>query len=177
MSKYEAQKHVDFIAKTKMAFPLPNHMPGYFLIPAYSKRDGFMTLADQMWDGFMAPPQRSKRVFDEVYGSEYKPPQDEYPQQVVTVQAVRGPVGRLGLRRGDIITHVNDMEWNGSAQDLQDYIYECNASHPQDEISLTVNSNVETAAFLKLRQELMQRSREERLHKQQQQQQANIQKV
>ncbi|KAG7354126.1 hypothetical protein IV203_003482 [Nitzschia inconspicua] len=160
MSKYEMQKQVDLIAKTKASFPLPNHMPGYFLIPSYSKRDGFMTLADQEWDGSIAPPQVSQRVFDQIYGSLYKPPQDEYPKAVVTVQGVRGPVGRLGLRRGDVVTHVNEVEWKGSAIDLQQYIYDCHTNHPQDEISLMVNCTSATATFLKLRNDMVQRSRQ-----------------
>jgi len=160
MSKYESQKHVDFIAKTKLSFPLSNHMPGYFLIPSYSSKSGWMTLSDQKWDGSITPPPASKRSFNHIYGQYYKPPQEVYPQKVVTVQGVRGPIGRLGLRRGDVITHVNDAAWTGTAQDLQEYIYECNAQHPQDEISLTVNCNVEIATFLKIRHEMMRRSQE-----------------
>jgi hypothetical protein len=160
MSKYEMQKQVDYIAKTKASFPLPNHMPGYFLIPSYSKKDGFMTLADEEWDGSIVPAQRSQRTFDQVYGPHYKPPQDEYPRTVVTVQAVRGPVGRLGLRRGDVVTHVNDVEWKGAAKELQQYIYDCYVSHPQEEISLTLNATSATAIFLKVRQDMLQRSRQ-----------------
>lgn len=160
MSKYEMQKQVDAIAKTKASFPLPNHMPGYFLIPSYTKKDGFMTLADQQWDGSMVPPQQSQRVFDQVYGPHYQPPKNKYPAKVVKVQAVRGPIGRLGLRRGDVITHVNDVEWTGTAQELQQYIYDCNDNHSQEEISMTVNANSAMATFLKLRQDMLHRSRQ-----------------
>ena len=41
-------------------------------------------------------------------------------------------MGRPGLRKGDIVTHVNDAEWNGTAEILQDYIYECHAKHYGD---------------------------------------------
>lgn len=88
-----------------------------------------------------------------MYGQAYKP---RASYDVVLIQAVRGPVGRLGLRKGDIVTHVNDTEWKGSAQILQDYIYQCYSKHPGDEISLTVNANPETAEFLRVRRELMQ---------------------
>ena len=159
MSKYDIKKQVESIDKTKASFPLPNHMPGYFLIPSYSKKDGFMTLADQEWDGYIAPPQRSQRVFDQIYGSHYQPPKEDYPATVVMIQAVRGPVGRLGLRRGDVVTHVNDMEWKGTAKELRQYIYECHVNNPQEEISMTVNSTSATATFLKLRQDMLQRSR------------------
>ena len=55
MTKQEMQKHVDYIDQTKLQFPLPNHMPGYFLIPAYSYREGYMTLKDKPWDGIHIP--------------------------------------------------------------------------------------------------------------------------
>jgi hypothetical protein len=161
MSKYETQKHIDFMTKTKKSFPLPNHMPGYFLIPSYSKRDKYMTLADEDWDGSITPPQSSQRVFDQIYGQFYKPPGDRYPRKVLTVQGVRGPIGRMGLRRGDVVTHVNDVEWTGTAKELQHYIYESNANHPSEEISITVNANSEIAAFLQVRHGMLLRSRGE----------------
>jgi hypothetical protein len=158
MSKHEMQKQTDALAKTKASFPLPNHMPGYFLIPPYSKEDGFMTLVEEEWDGFITPPHSSQRVFDQIYRPHYQPPREEYPMMVVTVQSVRGPIGRLGLRRGDVVTHLNDVEWEGTAKDLQSYIYNFHVNHPREEISLTVNCNPATAAFLALRQDMIQGS-------------------
>jgi hypothetical protein len=158
MSKHEMQKQVDLIAKTKASYPLPNHMPGYFLIPPFSKKDGFMTLVEEEWDGFITPPHSSQRVFDQIYGPLYHPPQDEYPVQVVTIHSVRGPIGRLGLRRGDIVTHLNDVEWKGTAKELQRFIFNCHVTHPHEEIALTVNCNPATAAFLTLRQSMIQGS-------------------
>jgi hypothetical protein len=170
MTKQEMQKHIDFIDQMKVQFPLPNYMPGYFLIPTYSYREGYMTLKDKPWDGTMTPPQRSKRVFEKVYGKFYTRPRskDSYPLTVATVQAVRGPIGRLGLRRDDIITHVNDAEWTGTAEDLQAYIYDCHTKHPRNEISITVNANPETCEFLKIRNEMMQRSAREQKERQKQ---------
>ena len=179
MSKHEMQKHVDFIDQMKLSYPLPNHMPGYFLIPAYTRWEGYMTLKDKPWDGSILPPQRSKRVFDQVYGQAYKPPREAhiYPITVATIQGVCGPVGRLGLRKGDVVTHVNDAEWNGSAESLQNYIYECYTNHPEDEISLTVNANPETSTFLRIRREMMQRKARERQKQNQQLRQAKLSKV
>jgi hypothetical protein len=170
MTKQEMQKHIDFIDQMKVQFPLPNHMPGYFLIPTYSYREGYMTLKEKPWDGSMTPPLRSKRVFEKVYGKFYTRPrrEDSYPLKVATVQAVRGPIGRLGLRKDDIITHVNDAEWTGTAEDLQAYIYDCHAKHPRNEISITVNANPETCEFLKIRNEMMQRRAREQKERQKQ---------
>eukprot|EP00531_Pseudo-nitzschia_arenysensis_P001584 CAMPEP_0116144914 /NCGR_PEP_ID=MMETSP0329-20121206/16286_1 /TAXON_ID=697910 /ORGANISM="Pseudo-nitzschia arenysensis, Strain B593" /LENGTH=525 /DNA_ID=CAMNT_0003640429 /DNA_START=210 /DNA_END=1788 /DNA_ORIENTATION=+ len=171
LSKQELQQKIDRIDQMKVRFPLPNHMPGYFLIPTYSYREGYMTLKQKPWDGTMTPPQRSKRVFEKVYAKSYtRPrPKSEYPISVATVQAVRGPIGRLGLRRDDIITHVEDAEWHGTAEDLQNYIYECHAKHPKNEISITVNATPETCEFLRVRNEMIMRSlREEASRKKQQ---------
>jgi hypothetical protein len=165
MSKYEFQKAADVLAKTKISFPLPAHMPGYFLIPAYSPRDGFMVLKDNDWDGSITAPLRSQRVFDTVYGEYYTPPQTSYPHRVVTINSVRGPVGRVGLRKGDVITHVNDVEWKGTAVELQEYIHDCCRNHSSEEISLTVNCNPETSKFLQVRHEMMIRSLEPKIQK------------
>ena len=112
LTKQELLKKIDRIEERKVRFPLPNHMPGYFLIPTYSYRQGYMTLKQKSWDGSMTPPQRSRKIFDKVYSRYYqKPrPKSEYPLSVATIQAVRGPIGKLGLRRDDIITHVDDVE-------------------------------------------------------------------
>lgn len=176
MSKREVQQQIDHIDQMKVQFPLPNHMPGYFLIPTYSYREGYMTLKDKPWDGSMTPPQRSQRVFEQVYSRFYTKPKREelYPLNVATVQAVRGPIGRLGLRRDDIITHVDDDEWNGTAAELQEYIYDCHAKHPRNEISITVNANEETCQFLKIRSEMMQRRAREQ--KERRKQKALLQK-
>ena len=99
----------------------------------------------------------------------------EYPLTVTTVQGVRGPVGRLGLRKGDIVTYVNDAEWNGTAEILQDYIYDYHAKHPGDKISLTINANPETCTFLQIRREMMQRKAREQREQQQQRQKAKQQ--
>lgn len=51
------------------------------------------------------------------------------------------------------------MIWTGNAQGLLEYIYECQANRPQEEISLTVNAELATASFLQVRQDMLQRSR------------------
>ena len=161
-SKYESQKHIDYITRTKTMFPLPNHMPGYVLIPAFSKHQGYMLTKDvQAWDGTMEPPQQSKRTFDQVYRNHYVPPSPDERRNVVSISSIRGPVGRVGLRKNDRITHVNDMPWDGTAQELMEYIYDCYSRHPNDEISITVNADVETARFLHTRYNMMKTSRQQ----------------
>ena len=170
MSKYESQKHIDYITRTKTMFPLPNHMPGYVLIPAFSKNQGYMSTKDVLaWDGTMEPPQQSKRTFDQVYRNHYVPPSSDERRNVVCISSIRGPVGRVGLRKNDRVTHVNDMPWDGTAQELMDYIYDCYDRHPDDEISITVNADQETARFLHTRYNMMKTSRQQQRQQQQKQ--------
>jgi hypothetical protein len=161
LSFQENQKNADLIEKTKTIFPLPNHMPGYFLIPAYNQKQNFLSLEDMKWDGTIIPPQRSKRVFDKVYGEHYHKPSE--PRDVVIVKSVRGPAGRVGLRRADVVTHVNDMDWQGTAKELQEHIYQLYARYPNEEFTLTVNANPETATFLQVRYDMMEKSRNQLL--------------
>lgn len=153
----DSQKNADRINKIKTTFPLPNHMPGYFLIPSYDSKQKFLSLDDMVWNGTIIPPQRSKRVFDQVYEGHYRKPSEA--RKVVIVKTVRGPAGRVGLRKADVITHVNDMEWQGDAKELQAYIYELHGRHPGDEITLTVNCNPETGLFLKIRHDLLKQAK------------------
>jgi S1-C subfamily serine protease len=107
----------------------------------------------------MDPPQQSRRVFDVVYKHKYVLP--ERPRTVVSVSSIRGPVGRVGLRKGDRVTHVNDMPWDGTSQQLMEYIYDCKQRHPNEDISLTVNADKETAQFLHVRYNMMRQARQE----------------
>ncbi|CAJ1930727.1 unnamed protein product [Cylindrotheca closterium] len=149
-------KIAERIAKVKKQFPAANHMPGYFMIPPFDSSQKHLLLEDGQWNGKIVPPAQSKRVFDAIYEKNYRPKPSSRP--VVLVKGVRGPVGRLGLRRGDAVTHVNDMEWNGSAAELKEYLRQSFAKHTSDEISMTVNANEETAEFLKVRSDMLSRS-------------------
>ncbi|KAL3941631.1 MAG: hypothetical protein SGBAC_004045 [Bacillariaceae sp.] len=149
-------KIAERIARTKKQFPTANHMPGYFMIPPFDRNQKHLSLEEGQWDGKIVPPAQSSRVFDAIYEKEYRPTPSSRP--VVLVKGVRGPVGRLGLRRGDVVTHVNDMEWTGTAAELKEYLKQTFATHPNDEISMTVNANEETAEFLKVRSDMMFRS-------------------
>jgi hypothetical protein len=163
LNKLSFEQHstskADVIDKMKKSFPLPNHMPGYFVIPVYSHKQDYLNVKDGDWDGSITPPVRSKKVFDSIYGHHYHLPLEARP--VVLVKGVRGPVGRVGLRKSDVVTHVNDMDWTGTARELQEYIYQLYELEQQDEITMTVNANPETATFLKVRHGMMENSRVE----------------
>ena len=110
----------------------------------------------------MVPPMRTHRVFEQVYGGAYQPPNTAQPRPVVLVKTVRGPAGRVGLRKADVVTHINELEWTGTAKELAEHIYELKLQHPDETFSIGVNSNPETARFLEVRKELMEaRQREQ----------------
>jgi hypothetical protein len=152
-------KRADVIEKTKVSFPLPNHMPGYFLLPTFNRQQKYMMFEDMEWDGSIMPPARSRRVFEHIYGEHYQRPAE--PRSIVIVKGVKGPAGRVGLRKEDAVTHLNDMEWTGNAQELKEHIYELYERNQEDEISLTVNAAPETATFLRVRHEMMKKAHNE----------------
>ena len=175
--EYQTQKE-----KTKSAFPLCQHMPGYFVIPLFTSRQQYLTLQDVNVGGsssggtasLIQPPNASKamkQIFQKVYG-DHLSKYNAKSRTVTTIQSVRGPAGRVGLRRGDVITHVNDIPWEGTADELYNMIYTMAANNnvsdsyfgggsngggdaPHQQMSLTVNANEETAHFLQLRHRLL----------------------
>ena len=154
------KRAAEILEKNKKAFPLANHMPGYFVLPTFTKSEKFLNFEDATWDGAIVPPMRTNRVFEQVYGGAYQPPSQ--PRPVVLVKTVRGPAGRVGLRKADVVTHINELEWTGTAKELAEHIYELKLQHPDETFSIGVNSNPETARFLEIRKELMEaRQREQ----------------
>eukprot|EP00934_Nitzschia_sp_Nitz4_P006128 Nitzschia sp. Nitz4//scaffold19_size178191//108004//109293//NITZ4_001988-RA/size178191-processed-gene-0.71-mRNA-1//-1//CDS//3329540714//6118//frame0 len=150
------KREAEWLEKTKKRFPLACHMPGYFILTTFTPRQNYLVVEDSRWDGAIVPPARGNRVFDQVYGKDYTPPNSGNPRPVVQIQAVRGPAGRVGLRKGDIVTHINELEWTGTAQELMDHLYSLQEQQPDETVSVTVNSNPETARFLMIRRRLME---------------------
>lgn len=155
----QQRKAADILDRIKKAFPLPNHMPGYFIVPSFSSRDKYITFSDEKWDGKISPPSQSKAIFKHVYGDHYFPPNKENPRPIVTIYGVRGPAGRVGMRKGDIVTHVNELEWTGTATELLEHIHRLHEHHNEDTISVTVNATPEAGKFFQVRKELMEKSR------------------
>ena len=155
LSFQQLQRESEKKEKVKKAFPLPNHMPGYVVLPNFTPSQGFAKFVDLTWDGKIIGPAKSK-IFDKVYG-DYVLPKE--PRKVVTIKAVRGPAGRVGLRTADVVTHVNDEEWSGTAEELASYIHQLYKESPNSEFTMTVNANTETAKFLQLRHRLLMKSR------------------
>lgn len=157
------KKASELLKRTKASFPLAMYMPGYFLVPNFPSQKQYLSFKDQTWNGMITPPAQSKNIFQHVYGDHYHPPNAENPRPIVVIDGVRGPAGRVGLRKGDVVTHINEMEWTGTASELLEHIHELYEQSPDDLFSITVNATPEAALFLKVRKELMEKARIELL--------------
>ncbi len=157
-SRHNYKKAADLLERMKKSFPLANHMPGYFILPSFTSKQQYLSFQDKTWDGAIVPPSQSQRIFDHIYGDQYHPPNTENPRPIVTIHAVRGPAGRVGLRKGDIVTHVNEIEWTGTAKELLEHIHQLHDFHNEETVSITVNATPETGRFLQVRKEMMEKS-------------------
>jgi hypothetical protein len=152
----QTQKAFELKEKTKKRFPLPNHMPGYVNVPVFKRTKTFLQFVDTDWDGkIVAGNAKSQKIFDRVY-SEYELPKES--RKVVAIKSVGGAAGRVGLRKADIVTHINDQEWEGTAKELGEEIHRLHEANSDSEFNMTVNANRETAKFLQLRCKLMKTS-------------------
>ena len=143
------------LEKTKKSYPLGNHMPGYFIIPSFTARQAYLSFEDELWDGSITPSSQSKRVFSHIYAGKIH---RRSPRSVVTIQAVRGPAGRVGLRRGDVVTHINEVEWVGGSEELVQHIHSLCEAHTEQNVSVTVNATPEMSDFLHARKQMMERA-------------------
>ena len=155
----QTQQAFEVKEKTKIRFPLPNHMPGYVNVPVFKRTKTFLQFVDTDWDGkIVATNAKSQKIFDGVY-REYELPKES--RKVVTIKSVGGAAGRVGLRRADIVTHINDQEWEGTARELAEEIHRLYEADSDSEFNMTVNASNETAKFLQLRCKLMKMSQQE----------------
>jgi len=77
--------------------------------------------------------------------------QNNDPSTALTLVGIRGAAGRMGLRKGDIVTHVNGEAVNS----LQDFMYALKIAEDDEMFWLIVNADKATAQNLKSRAEKM----------------------
>ncbi|KAL7563927.1 hypothetical protein ACA910_009481 [Epithemia clementina (nom. ined.)] len=139
--------HPKEVTKLCGRFPLPNHMPRCVVFPAYHPQPG-----DRPW----SPPLP---VRFEKTGPNCAP---------LTVAQVRGVAGRSGLRRGDIVTHVEGEAVHSQEQydAMVTAIYQDpHRSTPATEndpgllLMVVVNAHPENARLLHERAQAMKKAR------------------
>lgn len=74
----------------------------------------------------------------------------------VIVTRIKAPCNKYGICRGDVVTHVNGEEFNGSADMLMTTILLCCSENEDMGFSFVLNADDETAEKLKLRASLLQ---------------------
>lgn len=109
------------LQKIRKKYPLPAHMPRCVRLPVYD------------------PSSDAVLRFDK-----------KKPDSLALI-GVRGTAGRLGLRKGDIVTHVNGEDVS-SIEEYQRAFERCQG---EETIFLIVNANAETAKSLRKRAETM----------------------
>jgi hypothetical protein len=76
----------------------------------------------------------------------------DLPQPRVVVAAVCDcDLGRQGLLKGDVVTHVNEQPWTGTAKELQQHLYDLYCDQEITSIHLALNCSVAVAEVLRRR--------------------------
>jgi len=117
-------------------FPLPVHMPRSVTLPLYDP------------------------VNDRKPALEFIRPKDNMQEKGVpelTLAAVRGPAGRVGLRKGDVVTHVNGEDV-GTMGEFTVALQMAMSTTTAD-FQLTVNANSTTALALRSRAQEMKKQK------------------
>ena len=154
----DERKQLERLAKYRKLHPLPARMPKFFMLDVWSRRTAkALSFEDDVWDGSISdafsrahlskPTPGMTNILSQAKNSKVV----ENPKPRVKVSAVRGPAGRLGVQKGDVVTHLDGELWTGSAAELKDVIY---AMFDQDEgqqVSIVVNAEESCAEILKLR--------------------------
>ena len=115
--------------------------------------------SDDEWNGSIADAfsrvhrQRSQTPasVDAILGLASPEDLHHEPKPRVKIASIRGQAGRVGLQKGDVITHVNGEEFRGTAADLKGLIASFHADRSDRTFQLVVNADESTACVLKLR--------------------------
>jgi hypothetical protein len=130
--------------KVRQRFPLPTHMPRVVSIPPYNPLDGN---PKQVPLKFAVPSTKSSSNRSR---NSAAPAADATPLPALVVAHVQGIAGRVGLRRGDTVTHVN----GDRVTTFSEYTIALQYAYSDASVLITVNANEAVA------QQLLQRSQQ-----------------
>jgi hypothetical protein len=140
--------------KIRKRFPLPLHMPRAVMLPAYNPLDvskAPLKFVDATKANAASTSKDSK--------SDVKPANTATAE--LTLASVRGTAGPVGLRKGDVVTHVMGERvatWSEFTIALQHQLDKRNADSTTAAsglVQITVNANEETARLLQVRAQEM----------------------
>jgi len=121
--------------RIRTRFPLPTHMPRCVLIPVYNIND-------------------SKR-YHPLKFERKKNPGDK---KALALTEIRGVAGRSGLRRGDVVTHI-DAEPMTTLDDFDHAVQSAWLDNPEGDLMIVVNAHVDNALALRERAQKMQQAK------------------
>jgi len=156
-SRSDEMRRVALLDRFRKTHPLPARMPKYTVLNAFHAKKLTLTFKDQEWDGSIADaftrthhaPKKSMALdrilslADSEFCGEAK--------HRVKIKSVKGQAGRVGLQKGDVVTHINAEPWDGTADELAEMIYRLYEEDPDETFTMVVNAEAATAEALKLR--------------------------
>lgn len=155
-SQSAEMRRVALLAQFRKSHPLPARMPKYTSLTVFSEKKPKLTFKDDEWDGSIADAysrvhtQKKNMAVDRILSTA----QSEFCGEAssrVKIKTVRGQAGRVGMQKGDVVTHINGEPWTGTADELSQRIYAMYEEDPNQTFSIVVNAEPATAEALKLR--------------------------
>jgi hypothetical protein len=150
-------KKLELIESFRKRHPLPARMPKYVVLKVFDAKKNTLTFKNDEWDGSIVDaytrvkaPAKKNPAVDRILSLA----DGEFcgePKARVKIHSVKGEAGRLGLQKGDVVTHVNAEPWEGTAEALSDFITGMFEDNHAQTFSIVVNAEPATAEVLKLR--------------------------
>lgn len=153
----EERKHIEQLELFRKRYPLPARMPKYFVLDSFAYKKRTLQFVDDQWDGsiadafsrvHMAKPKRTPGMDNILSEAEntHLPPKAR-----IKIASIKGQAGKLGLQKGDVVTHVNGEPFEGSADQLKHLIASFHDGDESSTFQIVVNADDSTAEVLKLR--------------------------
>jgi len=170
MTKEERDRS-DRLAQHRRLYPLPDRMPRYVILKAdfdvFAKHGKVLKFIDDGWDGSVADAFSRVSLSETTWSEEdsYELDSDDegevddfvnrnvqkYKNRVL-IKGARRQAKKVGILKGDVVSHINGDEFKGTADDLKQLIDKFYRSGNKNyTFSLTLNAEQSTAAALKLR--------------------------
>lgn len=153
----EERKHIDQMELFRKRYPLPARMPKYFILDSFPYKKNTLMFEDDQWDGsiadafcrvHLAKPKHAMGIDNILSEAEstHLPPKAR-----IKISYVKGQAGKVGLQKGDVVTHLNGEPFEGSAEELKQRIAGFHEEDQSGTFQIVVNADESTAEVLKLR--------------------------
>jgi len=156
-TRSEERRHIEILDTFKKRCPLPARLPKYYVLSSFPQKKRSILFEDDLWDGSIVDAFSRTSVINTrnlpgiqniMMGADITHLE---PKSRVKITSVKGQAGKVGLQKGDVITHLNDEIFQGSAEDIKQYIFCLHERDHNSTFQIVVNADVATAKALKLR--------------------------